>query len=135
MVAIARHSDKTMERRWHAALSLAATVFALVGLTLSHSLVLSVILLCLAAAGPYTYMVVFWALPGTVLGEATAAVGIAMINSIGNLGGLVGPYLYGFLGDVTHSTVAGTYIVAAFVLMTCILTVFIPKRYERATTK
>ena len=79
-----------MERRWHAALSLTATVFALIGLTFSHNLVLSVILLCLAAAGPYTYMVVFWALPSTVLGEATAAVGIAMINSVGNLGGLLG---------------------------------------------
>jgi ACS family tartrate transporter-like MFS transporter len=135
MVAIARHSDKKMERRWHAALSLTATVFALIGLTFSHNLVLSVILLCLAAAGPYTYMVVFWALPSTVLGEATAAVGIAMINSVGNLGGLLGPYLYGFLGDLTHSTTAGTYIVAAFVLMTCIMTVFIPKRYENAAKR
>jgi ACS family tartrate transporter-like MFS transporter len=135
MLVIAYHSDKTKERRWHAGLSLAATALAVVGLTFTSNLVVSVILLCFAAAGAYTYMVVFWALPTAVLSGATAAVGIAMINSIGNLGGFFGPYLYGFLGDLTHSTTAGTYLVGAFVFLTCILTICIPRRFERAAEK
>lgn len=134
MVIIARHSDKTMERRWHSGLSMAVMVFALIGLTLTSNLVLSVILLCLAASGIYSFVAVFWALPTALLGEATAAVGIALINSIGNLGSFVGPQVFGFLTDLTHSTVAGTYITAAFVLMTTILTICVPKRHEQAAT-
>jgi len=134
MVTIARHSDKTMERRWHSGLSMAVMVLALVGLTQTNNLVLSVILLCLAASGIYSFVAVFWALPTAVLGEATAAVGIALINSIGNLGNFVGPYFFGFLADLTRSTVAGTYLTAAFVLMTTILTICVPKRHERAAS-
>ena len=134
MLLVARHSDKTFERRWHSGLSMAVMVLALIGLTLTHNLVLSVILLCLAASGVYSFVAVFWALPTALLGEATAAVGVALINSIGNLGGFVGPYLFGFLADATHSTVVGTYVTAAFVLMTTILTIAVPKKHERAAT-
>jgi ACS family tartrate transporter-like MFS transporter len=134
MVTIARHSDKTMERRWHSGLSMAVMVFALIGLTQTNNLVMSVILLCLAASGIYSFVAVFWALPTAILGEATAAVGIALINSIGNLGNFVGPYFFGFLADLTHSTVAGTYLTAAFVLMTTILTISVSKKHERAST-
>jgi ACS family tartrate transporter-like MFS transporter len=134
MVTIARHSDKTMERRWHSGLSMAVMVFALIGLTQTTNLVMSVILLCLAASGIYSFVAVFWALPTAILGEATAAVGIALINSIGNLGNFVGPYFFGFLADLTHSTVAGTYLTAAFVLMTTILTISVSKKHERAST-
>ncbi len=134
MVIIARHSDKTMERRWHSGLSMAVMVFALIGLTLTNNLVLSVILLSFAASGIYSFVAVFWALPTALLGEATAAVGIALINSIGNLGGYFGPQIFGYLADLTHSTIAGTYITAAFVLMTTILTICVPKRHEQAVT-
>ena len=134
MVTIARHSDRTLERRWHAGLSMAVMVFALIGLTQTQNLVLSVILLSLAASGIYSFVAVFWALPTAVLGDATAAVGIAMINAIGGLGAFFGPQIFGFLADLTHSTVAGTYITAAFVLMTTILTICVPKRHEQAAT-
>jgi ACS family tartrate transporter-like MFS transporter len=134
MIFISRHSDKTNERRWHAGISLALMVFALVGLTLTHNLVFSVLCLCVAASGIYVFMSVFWALPTAVLGGAAAAVGLALINSVGNLGGFVGPYFFGLLADLTHSTVAGTYVVAGFVLIACVLVICIPKKYERAAT-
>ena len=134
MVLIARHSDRVMERRWHSGLSMFAMVVALLALTQTDSLVLSVILLSVAASGIYSFVAVFWALPTAVLGEATAAVGIAMINAIGNLGGFVGPQVFGWLADVTHSTVAGTLVTAAAVLMTTILTICVPKRHEQAAT-
>ena len=134
MVFVARHSDRSMERRWHSGLSMLVMVLALLALTQTDSLVLSVILLSLAASGIYSFVAVFWTLPTAVLGGATAAVGIAMINAIGNLGGFVGPQVFGWLADVTHSTVAGTLITAAAVLMTAILTICVPKRYEQAAT-
>jgi len=132
MVMIGRHSDKAMERRWHAGLSMGVMVLGLIGLTLTHNLVLSVILLCLAASGIYSFFGVFWALPTALLGEATAAVGIAMINSIGHLGSFVGAQFFGLLADLTKSTVAGTYFTATFVLMTTILTICVPKKHEKA---
>jgi len=88
----------------------------------------------LAANGIYSFVAVFWALPTALLGEATAAVGIALINSIGNLGRFVGPQFFDLLADLTKSTVAGTYLTAAFVLMTTILTICLPKKHEKAAT-
>jgi ACS family tartrate transporter-like MFS transporter len=132
MVFIARHADRAMERRWHSGLSMLAMVLALLALTQTDSLVLSVILLSVSAAGIYSFVAVFWALPTAVLGGASAAVGIALINSIGNLGGFVGPQVFGWLADVTHSTVAGTLVTAAAVLMTSVLTICVPKREEQA---
>ncbi|HEX9014858.1 MAG TPA: MFS transporter [Chloroflexota bacterium] len=131
MVLVARHSDKTMERRLHSGLSMLVMVVALIGLTFTKDLVLSVILLCLAAAGIYGWVGTFWALPTAMLGEGTAAVGIALINSIGNLGGFVGPYLFGFLSDSTGSNTAGYYAFAGLVLMTSLLTLALPKKQEK----
>jgi len=88
----------------------------------------------LAASGIFSFAAVLWAWPTALLGEATAAVGIALINSIGNLGRFVGPHFFGWLADFTKSTIAGTYFTAAFVLMTTILTICIPKKHKKAAT-
>jgi ACS family tartrate transporter-like MFS transporter len=132
MIILSKHSDGKGERRWHAGISLALMAFSLVGLTFTNNLVLSVICLCIAASGIYVFMSTFWALPTAVLGGGAAAVGFALINSVGNLGGFVGPYAFGLLADLTKSTVAGTYVVAAFVLIACVLVICVPKKYERA---
>ena len=50
---------------------------------------------------------VFWTMPAALLSGAAAAAGIALINSIGNLGGFVGPYLVGLVKDATGSTDGG----------------------------
>jgi ACS family tartrate transporter-like MFS transporter len=91
-------------------------------------------LLCLAACGLYNFTGIFFAISTAVLGEAAAAVGIALINCVGNLGGFLGPFLYGLMADLTHSTMAGTYLIGSFVLVASILVICIPKRYERAAT-
>jgi ACS family tartrate transporter-like MFS transporter len=134
MTIVSRHSDKTGERRWHAALGFVVTAFAFIGLTLTHSIALNVVFLCLAACGLYNFTGIFFAVATAVLGEASAAVGIALINCVGNLGSFAGPFLYGLTADLTHSTVAGTYLIAGLVLTSAVLLVCIPKRYERAAT-
>lgn len=131
MVLVARHSDKTMERRLHSGLSMMVMVVSLIALTFTKDLVLSVILLSTAAMGIYSWVGTFWALPTAILGEGTAAIGIALINSVGNLGGFVGPYLFGFLSDTTHSATAGFFMFAAFALMTSLLTLALPKKQEK----
>ena len=88
----------------------------------------------MAASGIYSFVAVFWALPTALRGEATAVVGIARIDSIGDPEGFVGPQFFGLLADLTKSTVAGTYLSAAFVRMTTLLTICVPKRHEKATT-
>ena len=64
-------------------------------------------LFTLALMGLKSYMPAFWALPSLLLTEAAAAGSIGLINSVGNLGGFVGPFLLGFLENLTHSFLPG----------------------------
>ena len=107
------HSDTTCERHWHAAIPLlgSALMFALVTLT-SHEATFAVVFLLLGSGFLYAYYPAFWAIPTTMLGETTAAATLALMNSIGQIGGLAGPYMIGFLNDRTHSLVASFGLIA-----------------------
>jgi D-galactonate transporter len=103
MLIIGTHSDKTGERRWHVAL---AAGIAAIGFGLSTYFTnpyLSVIALTLAFAGLKSTMGPFWVLGTTFLSGSAAAGGIALINSVGNLGGFFGPILVGVVRDKTGS--------------------------------
>jgi ACS family tartrate transporter-like MFS transporter len=69
-----------------------------------------------------------WAMPSTFLSGAGAAAGIAMINSIGNLGGFVGPFAIGWLKTVTGGYAAGLYVVAGSLAVSAVLTLAIGRR-------
>jgi nitrate/nitrite transporter NarK len=103
---ISRHSDRTGSRKPHVAASLAlgAVAFALstVVSPVAAIAALAVGLFFLLGAHP-----VFWAMPAALLSGPAAAAGIALVNSIGNLGGFVGPYLVGLVKDATGSTDGG----------------------------
>ena len=129
MVLVARHSDKTMERRYHVALPIAIAFFSLIGLTLTHNLWLSVVLLCVSTAAIYCFVGTFWTLPTMFLTEGSAAVGIAIINSVANLGGFIGPYVVGYLKTITQSDVFGMYFLATFALLATASVLFLKKRY------
>lgn len=128
MVLVARHSDAKNERRLHVALPIGIAFFALIGVTLTANLVLSMVLLTVALSAIYSFVGVFWTIPNLSLSEAHAAVGIALINSFGNLGGFFGPYVVGWLKDFTHTTTAGMYFEAAFCLLATITILIIPKK-------
>jgi sugar phosphate permease len=112
------HSDRTRERRWHAA----APVFLCgVGLALAAmsraSLTWSILFFVLAGGAFYGFQPVFWAVPTRFLRESAAAASIGLINSIGNLGGFVGPVVMGYLAGRTHSfSVSLLYLVASLFL-------------------
>jgi sugar phosphate permease len=108
-----RHAARDHEQTWH------IVVPALLG---AGCLVLSVLvpgnpvkfaLLCLAAAGIFAGQPVFWTLPPTFLKGATAAAGIAAINSVGNLGGFVAQNVVPWIKDATGSDLAPMLFLAA----------------------
>jgi D-galactonate transporter len=102
------HSDRTLERRWHAAISIfLCGVSLLLAVIYGSSLVVAVALFCLVGAGYYSFHPCFWAVPTAFLSESAAAASIGLINSLGNLGGFVGPLVMGYLVHRTHSFTAG----------------------------
>jgi len=113
MIAWSRRSDRTGERRLHAALPLALAAATLGAVVLTKDLLGSVLLISLALTGLYAFKAPFWALPGLFLSRSTAAVSIAAINSIGNLGGFVGPYAIGMVKARTGGAVGGLVFLAA----------------------
>jgi ACS family tartrate transporter-like MFS transporter len=118
MVYWARHSDKTRERRWHVGIPLIA---AGVGLALMpfavNNLLLSIALLTIITVAVYATYGPFWSLPSLFLTGQSAAVGLAAINSVANLGGFVGPFAFGALKDSTGNNNWGL----ALVSVTCLI--------------
>ncbi len=92
--------------------------------------VVQLIALTVVAMAAYNIAGVFWQLPNGILTGATAAVGIAAINSIGNLGGFVGPYAVGLLTQWTGNTQAGMYLLGAIFVVGAILTPVVKKVIE-----
>jgi nitrate/nitrite transporter NarK len=107
MVLVGHHSDVTGERRWHVALS---AIVGAVGLAISAipgiSGVLGLAALTLATAGIISASSTFWSLPTAYLSGTAASAGIAWINSVGNLGGYLSPFLVGKIRDATQSMTA-----------------------------
>jgi ACS family tartrate transporter-like MFS transporter len=115
LVVISRRSDRTGDRKGHVAVCLAVAAVAFVVSTLVSPVAavaaLAVGLFFLLGAHP-----VFWTMPAALLSGTAAAAGIALINSIGNIGGFVGPYLVGLVKDATGSTDGGLDALAVILL-------------------
>jgi MFS family permease len=130
MIAVARHSDRTGERRWHATVPLLLSALGLVVLAFAgHAPVLSVIALTLVAVGAMAWLAVFWTLPTAFLSGIVAAGGIAWINALSQLGGFVGPDMLGRIraGNAGDSSMAFL-ILAGCALAAAGLTVVLTRR-------
>src|SRR5437867_883583 len=103
MVLVARHSDRTLERRYHAAIPAFVGGSALVLMATSPSSFASLALLSLLAVGIYSYVGPFWALANRSSSGYAAAAAIGLINSVANLGGFVAPYGIGIATRATGS--------------------------------
>jgi ACS family tartrate transporter-like MFS transporter len=112
MIIAGRHSDRTGERRWHVAVPAIVGAAALALSTASTGIVWSVLTLSVAMLGLASMFGPFWALTTSTMGGVGAAASIALVNSVGNTGGFVGPYLLGALNDATHSFAAGVFAIA-----------------------
>ncbi len=101
MVGWGWHSDATGERVWHLALAFLLAAAAFAWAAGGEGLAVTMIALSLATLGIFAAMGPFWSLPPSVLTGTAAAAGFALINSIGNVGGLIGPTLIGGMKEAT----------------------------------
>jgi ACS family tartrate transporter-like MFS transporter len=136
MILMGRSSDRSLERRFHGAIPLVIGALALVSLnTPSISpVLLSVVLWSIAASAINSFMGPFWSLPGEFLTGYSAAAGIALINSFGNLGGFFGPYAMGAIIKTTGSFRGGLVFAGTSWLLSAILLIALRKgTYPPAT--
>lgn len=113
MVLVGQHSDHTGERRWHVAVMAFAGATALFVAAYAPSLVVSVAAISVAMLSVSSMVGPFWAMPTKFLQGTTAAAGIALINSIGNMGGFFGPAVIGSVRTSTGSFRGGFLIAGA----------------------
>jgi len=133
MILVSRRSDRTLERRYHVAIPALVTGTALVLLGAAPSAFFSVALLCLLAAGVFSCLGPFWTLPSEFLTGYSAAAGIALINSVGNLGGFVGPAAIGFIGQRTGTLSAGLALSGIPMFLSAALVLLLPKQASPPT--
>jgi len=134
MIMVSRSSDRKLERRYHVAIPAIVAAAALVLLGATRSPFYSLTLLCLLAAGVYSCFGPFWVLPCEFLTGFSAAAGIALINSVGNLGGFAGPYMIGTIATRTGSLYAGLAMVGVLLFVSATLVLLLP-RNARAPEK
>jgi ACS family phthalate transporter-like MFS transporter len=114
MLLLCRNSDRTLERRWHfagAAFIACAAVLAMV--PAASNWLMAVGCLALLAVGYLSATALFWTIPTRFLSEAESAGSIAFISSVGQIGSLTAPAIFGFVTAQTGNLAAGSYLVAA----------------------
>ena len=107
MVVVGLHSDKTGERRWHLAIPAFVGAIGLFAAAQASSTLVLIVAISIGSVGVQSMVGPFWAIPTTLLAGSAAAVGIALINSVGNLGGFFGPYIIGFVRRETGGFAGG----------------------------
>jgi MFS transporter, ACS family, tartrate transporter len=115
-------SDRMRERRWNLFFGCLAGA---VGLALAGMLdrsLWALAAMCLATIGFYGSKGPFWPLPSTFLTGTAAAAGMALINSVGNIGGFFGPFIVGWVKDSTGTFAEGMYALAAFMVLAAAVT-------------
>jgi ACS family tartrate transporter-like MFS transporter len=122
MVVVGRHSDRTGERRWHVAIAAMVGGVGFACAALVHGPMWSLVMLSVAMLGLASMFGPFWTLtttPTARAGSARAARGvglaasIALVNSVGNIGGFVGPNIIGYITQQTSSLTAGLAVIGA----------------------
>lgn len=126
MVLLSRHSDRTGERRLHYVFNVSAGALGLVlsGVFASNP-VLAILFLSISTLGVIGSMPLFWPLPSAFLAGTAAAAGIGIVNSVGNLGGYIGPNVPVWAKYVSSDPSAALYIIAGILLFGAALTYFL----------
>ena len=128
MILVSRHSDRTLERRYHMATLDALAGIALLLLGVPHSASVSLVLFSAVAVAAYSFLPVFFSLPGEFLAGFSAAVGIALVTSVANLGGFAGPYTVGLIRQRTGSFYPGLICAGISFLVSASLALLLPTR-------
>ncbi|MGW2663770.1 MFS transporter [Nocardia tengchongensis] len=111
ILATGRIAERTGAKLWNILIPLVISVVGFTAAVLTHSIVLTVGAICIALTGALAAQPQFWTLPTAYLTGASAAGGLAMINSVSNIGGFAGPFSFGWLkalggGSVTYPFIA-----------------------------
>jgi D-galactonate transporter len=118
MLLVGRSADRRRERRWHLAGPIMLGAFGLaVAVAMAANPVWSLVGLTFAAMGALTALPMFWPVSSRYLGPATAAAGLAFINSLGQVAGFLSPYFVGWVKDATGGTQAALAALAAILLV------------------
>jgi ACS family tartrate transporter-like MFS transporter len=127
MILWARNSDRTGERTWHVVIpcSLACLGFIFAGRASTAFLIVSA--LVIVNVGISAAKAPLWAMPSVFLSGSAAAAGIALINSLGNLGGFVGPAVIGWLKSETGGYSAGLYVIAVTLAISSVVTLLLSR--------
>jgi ACS family tartrate transporter-like MFS transporter len=133
MIFVSRSSDRRLERRYHAAISVVVGGIALILLGTANSAMFTLALLTFAVMGTGALNGPFFALPGDFLTGTAAASGIALVTSIGSLGGFVGPSLVGAVASGSGGIYRGLAISGASLFVSASLILMLPKESRRAS--
>jgi ACS family tartrate transporter-like MFS transporter len=133
MVLWARHSDKTGERTWHVVSACLLAAAGLAFATGATSVFTVLIALTIVNIGVSCSKAPLWSMPTLFLSGPAAAAGIATINSIGNLGGFVGPSMIGWIKDQTGGFGGGLFFVAGLLVLSAILTLVLARSSAKAS--
>jgi MFS transporter, ACS family, tartrate transporter len=133
MVLIGKNSDRTGDRRWHVALSACTGTAGLIAAALLKSPAAELAALAVAAIGIWGTLGPFWAMSSEFLSGTAAAAGIALINSVGNLGGFLGPYLVGIVRGRTESFTWALLSLAVFPFIGALITLALGRSQKHRT--
>ncbi|MEB0042802.1 MULTISPECIES: MFS transporter [unclassified Pseudomonas] len=124
-------SDRHGERRWHmAGCSVLTAAGYLVCALYPGQLVPLMIGMSMILTGIIAWMPIFWTIPPRFLNGLAAAAGIALINSLGQLGGIIAPFMVGRIKDLTGTATPALYVLGAVTLVATGLIIWgIPARY------
>ena len=118
-------SDRSGERVWHTAIACLVSAAGLFYGGVAGSVAGVVVALTLATVGVNATKGPIWSLPTLFLTGPAAAAGIAAINAVGNIGGFAGPYLMGYLKDLTGSYAGGLYFSGATLVVSAVAVLFL----------
>jgi nitrate/nitrite transporter NarK len=99
------------------------------------NIILSFVLLTIALCGAFGAYSPFWAIPPSFLTESAAAGAIALINSIGNLGGFFGPYAVGYIRDTTGSFTMSMIFLGISMILSSLIIIFLVKQSGKAVSR
>jgi nitrate/nitrite transporter NarK len=135
MIWAGRHSDRTLERRWHI---LTLSLIAALGLALSgvygDYTWAAVFAASVGLMGVLASQVIYWSIPTAILTGTASAGGIALINSTGALSGFFTPFMLGYVKDTTQSLALGLYVLSALLILAGVLVMLFGPRRPNSIT-
>ena len=135
MVSLGWSSDRSGNRAGHVAFAAFLAALGVVGAITANVHWLVIAFLCLATCGIYAALAVFWTLPASLLRGTAAAAGLALLNSVSNLGGFFGPTLMGWAKQQTGTYWLGLSFIAGMLILGGVSVILIGKAFFRDREK